>query len=160
MLDLPCELNPIPPCSDHEKLYDGPQPACVILLRHVHGGPRCWSQVYEATVSSWDKDFSDQSQPLKSLVLKLYVASELASTGDWDPDASSDHLGSDPERAQQEMARNENKAYRALVGCPVTPRYEVNTHFCWSPCLSLISILGLSLCYLTEKSAKVHCSNI
>jgi hypothetical protein len=57
---------------------------------------------------------------VESFILKLHVSSEFTSE-EWNPDAS-DYLDSEPELEQREMAENEAKAYRALIGRPMTPK--------------------------------------
>lgn len=130
MIETPCRLDPAAPPPDISQLYAGPRPTSITLLDIIHGGPRRWSQVYLANVAEWDGAFSESQTP-SSLVLKLYVSSELDSLEDWDP-YESDHLGSDPHESQKRMARLESEAYPLLVGCPVTPRwygtYEVSVH--------------------------------
>ncbi|KAF8601414.1 hypothetical protein BDV93DRAFT_558494 [Ceratobasidium sp. AG-I] len=121
MVEFPCQLTPT--FTDYEplNLYDGPQPVRITLLSRIHGGPRCWSQVYRAEVDSWNKSASEFHPPA-GFVLKLYVPSELPSHAEWDPYCRG-HLGSDAEEKQREMITREARAYRALVGCPVTPKW-------------------------------------
>lgn len=130
MIELPCSLTPGRFDSKFGDLYDGPQPTSITLLRIIYGGPRVWSQVYEARVDSWDRPVAD-SQPSERFILKLYVASELSNLENADAD-DFDHLGANPQEAQRAMTQQETLAYSKLIGCPVTPRwygtYQVSGH--------------------------------
>ncbi|KAF8606953.1 hypothetical protein BDV93DRAFT_505826 [Ceratobasidium sp. AG-I] len=121
MIDVPCRFTPKRSSPELGNLYNGPQPTSVTLLRRIYGGPRRWSQVYQAKVHTWDRPVAGLQLP-DSFVLKLYVASELSSIEDWDP-YGLDHLGPEAEKEQREMIERETQAYSRLVGCPVTPRW-------------------------------------
>ncbi|KAF8604884.1 hypothetical protein BDV93DRAFT_605772 [Ceratobasidium sp. AG-I] len=121
MIALPCNLKAATPPSEFKCLYDGPQPENITLIRQIHGGPRCWSQVYEVNIFSWKRLISWDNYG-STFVLKLYVPSELTCEEGWDLDVTNSPV-SDPEGAQSDMVRREKEAYQKLNGCPVAPRW-------------------------------------
>ena len=114
MIEVPGQLKPLICGFELGDLYDGPRATGITLLQRIYGGPQRWSQVYQATIDAWNQPVSERQLP-EHFVLKIYVE-------DWDP-YGLDHHDPQAEEEQRTMLELETRAYRRLVGCPVTPRW-------------------------------------